>query len=60
MAHDCTISRRSFVAGTSALAGLAAVAGATKPSFGIADDATPYEEGVTEVWGHCAINCPGR
>ena len=21
---------------------------------------THLEEGVTEVWGHCAINCPGR
>lgn len=61
MAHDCTISRRSFVAGSSALAGLAAVGAASAPSFGIADDAAAtYEEGVTEVWGHCAINCPGR
>ena len=60
MAHDCTISRRSFVAGSSALAGLAAVGAATAPSFGVADDAAGYEEGVTEVWGHCAINCPGR
>ena len=55
MAYD--ISRRSFVAASGALAGLAAVgAGAT---FGVAEEAA-YEEGVTTTWGHCAINCPGR
>ena len=61
MARDCAISRRSFVAASGVLAGLAAAGAATSPAFSMADEAsTTYEEGVTEVWGHCAINCPGR
>lgn len=59
MARDCAISRRSFVATSGVLAGLAAAGAISAPTFSKADDA-PYEEGVTEVWGHCAINCPGR
>ena len=61
MARDCAISRRSFVAASGVLAGLAAAGAASAPAFSVADDAgTAYEEGVTETWGHCAINCPGR
>ena len=61
MARDCAISRRSFVATSGVLAGLAAAGAASAPTFSKADDAAAaYEEGVTEVWGHCAINCPGR
>jgi len=55
MAFD--ISRRSFVAASGALAGLAAAG--TGATFGMAEE-TAYEEGVTTTWGHCAINCPGR
>ena len=60
MARDCAISRRSFVATSGVLAGLAAAGAASAPTFSKADEAAAYEEGVTEVWGHCAINCPGR
>ena len=61
MARDCAISRRSFVATSGVLAGLAAAGAASAPAFSKADEAeVAYEEGVTEVWGHCAINCPGR
>ena len=58
MARDCAISRRSVVAAGGALAGLAALGAAAAPQFSVADDDTAYEEGVSEVWGHCAINCP--
>lgn len=60
MARDCAISRRSFVATSGVLAGLAAAGAVSAPTFSKADDAAAYEEGVAEVWGHCAINCPGR
>ena len=60
MARDCAISRRSFVSTSGVLAGLAAAGAASAPTFSKADEAAAYEEGVTEVWGHCAINCPGR
>ena len=60
MARYCAISRRSFVATSGVLAGLAAAGAASAPTFSKADEAAAYEEGVTEVWGHCAINCPGR
>ena len=58
MAQDCAISRRAFVATSGVLAGLTALGAATAPGIGIADDQSALEEGATEVWGHCAINCP--
>ena len=60
---DTTLSRRSFLRASGALGGLAAAGGAaaaTDSLFGAGiarADAQPEER---TVWGHCAINCPGR
>lgn len=74
MSIDTSMSRRQFVVGASALAGLSAAGSLVgRPAFALgsakADAAASGgasakvpagEEGVKEVWGHCAINCPGR
>lgn len=69
MTHENVLSRRTFVSACGALGALAVASQAAgTPAFaassaaadGKAASAVSDAAGEKEVWGHCAINCPGR
>lgn len=74
MTYENSLSRRTFVSACGALGALAVASKAAgTPAFAAekalsaeGDDASASADGTSdasgekEVWGHCAINCPGR
>ncbi|MEG0217067.1 MAG: twin-arginine translocation signal domain-containing protein, partial [Raoultibacter sp.] len=57
------VSRRSFVKTSGALGALAVAGGSLAATESLFGSAVPQAHAEAEdkiVWGHCAINCPGR